>query len=282
MRRIFCLSIVLLLWSTLAIAAPNADSVAVLDVSGSMAGEISWIGDMAPVLDSKLNEKGLTPNRYGLTTFGASPYYDPKKNTVGSGEFGTAAEFDTATSSLSAYGGTEDGWNAIMYAIDNYTYRSTAAKNLILATDEDRDNTTGLTYNGVLSALNNGNFILNAVVDASWVLTGTSTRVLGIDAEGNAYVADGSGGYTKVATGYSLYSAYGTTVADYANRARATGGAVWDLNLLRLGGLWADSFTNAFVDIKVEEIETHPTPEPSILLLLGAGLMAIVGIKKKM
>ena len=69
----------------------------------------------------------------------------------------------------------------------------------------------------------------------------------------------------------------GTTESDYVNGlAFATGidGAAWDLNRLRAGGLTATSFTNAFVDVKVEEI-TSQIPEPTTLALMGLGLAGL-------
>ena len=66
----------------------------------------------------------------------------------------------------------------------------------------------------------------------------------------------------------SIGSGWGTTTSDYVQLALGTGGAAWDLNQLRAGGLTAQSFTEAFVDVKVGEI----IPEPGAILLLGAGL----------
>jgi hypothetical protein len=57
--------------------------------------------------------------------------------------------------------------------------------------------------------------------------------------------------------------------------AHPTGGAVWDLNKLRAGGLLATSFSAAFVNIKVQEIITPQVPEPATLLLFGVGLVGL-------
>ncbi len=77
--------------------------------------------------------------------------------------------------------------------------------------------------------------------------------VLGIDANDNAYLADGSGDFSRTQF-ENITAALGTTVEDYVNLALATGGAAWDLNQLREGGLTATSFTEAFVNIKAEEV----------------------------
>ena len=56
---------------------------------------------------------------------------------------------------------------------------------------------------------------------------------------------------------------------------RATGGGAWNLNILRNGGLHAESFTSAFVAGKVGEIITQPpaVPEPTTWGLACTGLL---------
>ena len=61
--------------------------------------------------------------------------------------------------------------------------------------------------------------------------------------------------------------------------AHATGGAAWNLNKLRAGGLTATSFTAAFIDVKVEETIVN-TPAPAALSLLGLGLLGM-GMRRR-
>ena len=258
-------------------SAQAADIVFIVDESGSMGGEHAWLGSMVTSLEAELVAAGETSNNYGLVGFGASNYYSGHSvaghaHSVGGADFGTAADLASATSGLVLTGGTEDGWEAINYALNHYTFTSSAI-NFILVTDEDRDNIApALSYAGMETALAEAGVVLNAVVNANVTsdAAGTAVGTNGTD----AYVADGSGGYTTAGfTGYG-YS-YGTTVANYSNLAIATGGASWDLNQLRAGGLMAQSFTEAFVDIKVNEIIVTPTPEPTTLALMTLGLVGI-------
>ena len=142
--------------------------------------------------------------------------------------------------------------------------------NIILVTDEDRDNfNNALSYQGVLDDLNRDGAVLNDIVN---ITNTTPNNALGVGATGTAYVEDGMGGFNTVPGG-SINNAFGTTIQDYVNMAAATGGASWDLNRLRAGGLTAESFTAAFIAIKVQEIIT--TPEPATLLMLGVGLAGL-------
>lgn len=253
--------------------AGTADVIVVVDESGSMAGEHAWISTMIGQLDTALAAQGIT-GRYGLVGFGGgTTHYAGHKHTVGGGEFGTAAQFSAATSGLVLSGGTEDGWSGIDTAL-SYSFAPAAGINIILVTDEDRDNINNtLSYANILNSLTTKKAILNSVVNASF-RNAANVTALGVDYEANAYKADGLGGYTETTGGY-VYSAYGTTKANYIDLAWATGGAGWDLNQLRAGGLTAQSFTDAFIDIKVAEIQDQVIPLPAAL---WAGLALLGGV----
>ena len=225
---------------------------------------------MITSLNSELLGLGYTAN-YGLYGFG---------NGLGaqnSGrellDAGTAAQFAAATASLVTTGGTEDGYAGLNFAFSNFTFTAGAARNYILVTDEDRDNTNAaLTFASISAALASQNALLNVVVDNAFSCPSAPVTSLGRQAStGNGFRANGAGGYTTCA-GAAVGAGFGTTTADYVNMAAAA----WDLNQLRLGGNTAVSFTKAFVDIKVQEIQQQPpsVPEPATLALLGFGLAA--------
>ncbi len=270
-----------------ALAVTTADVVFVVDESASMAGEHAWIGSMVSDLDAGLIAAGVTDNRYSLVGFvePSGPHgIGPHKHTVGGGGFGTAAEMSTAAGGLTTDNFTEeDGHEAIDFALDNYTFRAGAAVNVILITDEDRDDTTGnaINFDTVLAKLGSVDALLNVVVNAQ-LEDGSNTQVLGIDASSKAFLADGSGGFVETPGGHAV-GGMGTTIADYVDLATQNGGAAWDLNQLRAGGLTATSFTKAFVDIKVQEIVIQtgvPEPITATLGLLSLGALGMAARRR--
>lgn len=259
-----------------------ADIVFVVDESGSMGGEHAWISNMVTDLENALISagvgSGIDQNRYALVGFGDATIIGGHTYTVGSGVWGTAADLSTATGSLLTDGGTEDGWDGINTGL-GLTFRPGVAKNMILITDEDRDVVNGgLTFGGVLAGLLGQNFLLNAVLDYTYE-DGAANPAFGIDSAGNAYLEDGFGSYNVSAGGVPV-SGFGTTQADYIDLALGTGAASWDLNVLRLGGLSAQAFTEAFVDIKVQEI-TEQVPLPAVPALMMFGLLGWWQLRRK-
>lgn len=234
--------------------APAADVVVVVDESGSMDGEHLWIADFAAPLEAHLMTNGVgdaaVPNRFGLLAYDPVP----RPINVGTELTGDYRQFITASAQLALRGsGTEDGWRAVRHAITQYPLRETAARNIILVTDEDRDDTDStITYASLLAEMQGARAVLNAVVNARFKC-GDGSAALGLGQHSVGYKADGRGGF-QTCPNASAHGGDGNTINDYVKMALETGGAAWDIEVLRDGGLVAQSFTNALLKIKVQEI----------------------------
>lgn len=253
-----------------------------------MGGEHAFLTDVIEDLDASLDAAGVTNRSYGIVGFGSGlflpEYGDPR--TIG-GTLNNAAVTKANFGSLLLSGATEDGYEAINYALNAFNYTPGAAINYVLVTDEDRDVTSSDTYASILGSLSGSNILLNAIVNNGFRSDNFTSGVLGINDDGDAYVADGAGGFVTDTGGIAIT---GSTKTDYVDLALASGGAAWNLNLLRSGGASADSFAASFIDIKVSEIisqppspPTNPIPLPAAAWMLMAGIAGLgaVGARKR-
>jgi hypothetical protein len=275
-----------LFFSSNVYSASTADVVFVVDESSSMGGAHDWLKNVVTALDEQLNLANVTNNRFAIIGFGGlNPSLPDFPNGHLEGhthqDFSTSSTTSAAFGSLVTDGGTEDGYSGIDAAF-KLSFRSDAATNIILVTDEDRDTIaagTGLNFANILDQFLTKKALLNAVVDSSFS-NNTGKTALGVDAKGYAYTADGLGGFTKT-SGVTVGLGDGTTNVDYVELAIATQGAGWDLNQLRAGGSTPDSFTKAFIDTKVREITSVPLPAAFPLLASGLAGLGFFNRKRK-
>jgi hypothetical protein len=241
---------------------PSADVVFVVDESGSMVEEHEWLEETIYYLDDALRQEGIgekVPNRYGLVGFATTPHVNGAVHPLGVGytQMGTPREFATRIRSLATSGQVEDGYRAIETALNGFQFRTgNVARQLILVTDEDRDNTITILSSDIKQLLDEKDFRINVIVNHGF-LDSAGERILGMNAEYNGYKADiSSSNEYLLVPGASLFkdTGHGTTLRDYVMLAMDTKGAAWDLNQLRQGGQLAKSFTNSFIDAKVGEI----------------------------
>lgn len=168
-------------------------------------------------------------------------------------QFADAATSAITVGNFQTSGDPEDGWSGIDAALRANVFREGAAINFIVATDEERDNEDdNLSFDGLFGDLSNRDALLNMVINTNF-RDENNDQVLGVDSKGNAYRADGAGGFTVTAGGFAL-NPFLSVKQDYIDLAFALDGAAWDIELLSAGGLIAESFTKAFVDVKVAEI----------------------------
>lgn len=227
--------------------------VFVVDESGSMSGEHTFLQTFAPALEQQLLAAGLTSVQFGLVGFGNSAVV-PRQFLINGSPFGSAADFATAAGGLVISGGTEDGYAGIQYALDNYTFAGGAnTAVIVLVTDEDRDNTNNaLTFNVILVNLQNANVSLSAILDQA--INGPGGEV-GIGTNGVITYVDANNDGVPEEVGAPTFSgAAGTTDADYTQLVLSfSNGCVADLNQLRSGGTASQAFAESLARCLIQQ-----------------------------
>ncbi len=149
----------------------------------------------------------------------------------------------------------EDGYQAIAKAL-SAEFRPDAAVGLVLLTDERRDAIDRtLHFGNVLDALLERNVALTSALEVKF-LDNSGNAALGIDADGLAYVADGSGGYTRIdGSEFTPQGYYPDAKETLIDLTWAAEGTVWDIDKLRDESDLGVSFANAFVDRQVDALQ---------------------------
>lgn len=241
-----------------------ADVIFVVDESGSMVMEHEWIRTEVLHLDTQFRERGVgvgnRQNQFALVGFGRNSRDDITGIVLS--QLTTPAQFINASNQLQLTGLVEDGYAAIDFALENIPTRSETAKIMILITDEDRSILRlDLSRETIEQSLRREGFILNAVVNQGFLSDpqDNTSHALGLDGNGTSYIIDQTDSNLFASRDGGTYNpnpafGFGSTFRDYVQLAFATGGVAWDLNQLREQGLFAEAFTNAFTQVKVDEV----------------------------
>jgi len=240
---------------------PYADIVVVMDESASMAFAQQFSVGFVAALDAGLAAAGIGDGTRGINRFGLVGFGDinvvPRAIPVGAGGalFGTSSEYAVAAGQLTETGAIEDGWLALHFTVDTYLpqMRPEAAKFAILVTNEDRDQVDPTaTFANTLAKLQSAGIKLEGMLSVQ-IVDANNNTALALDAAGNSYTEDGTGGFIK-APGGRFLPGFDTTIPDYANMVHALGGVVGDIDQIQVGGLTAVSFANALVSSIVQQV----------------------------
>lgn len=241
-------------------AAPiRTDIIMIVDESGSMGGVQANLRNNIGLFASILSGGGLVDARYGLVGYGNSSVV-PRMVT----DLTDPAGFATAALGLTTSGGTEPGYTASAFALNEldgqsslFSFRSDALINIIIFTDEP----------------SNGDTAARGTVGGSAV---TASILDGLLKDNDAL-------YNAVLSG-------STTITSFGGLATGNHGQVFNLGSLNsTNQTVVENFVTAFATAKLNETidfcTANPTapgcqpsqnvPEPGVLALIGLGVAAL-------
>lgn len=242
-----------------------------------MDAEIKWLPELTNHLEAELRRNNIgtsqtCPNLYAVVGYGRrAPHHKARlietqsgKHMVLSSEFGKLQE----QLASDTYGMTEDGYQALAFAVRRTAYRrcSDIAHIAVLITSEDRDIANSgarrLNRTDMKVVLQRRGFSLSVIVDNPFFAGDPIQSVFGVDSKHWAYQAQqtntGNGSilpsedafraFRQRNDGVEIGDGNGNTKPDYTDLALEACGAAWDTNILRGDNRKRiQQFTGAFV-----------------------------------
>ncbi|KAL3935362.1 MAG: hypothetical protein SGBAC_009106 [Bacillariaceae sp.] len=263
-------------YSAPATGSANALINVIMDESGSMSGDQYFMKNIAqPKMARELYSStyNYTDVFFCSSGFGYSSDNAQHYRHLGCTTYNSAGVIaDPNAAGWTARGGIEDGWYAMQKGMEDVpssidgkdllSYCASIDKNLILVTDEDRDNThAGITAASIENLIDTNGYVLNVI--ANYNING-DPNALGMKIGNNgsnstifkfdASAPDNHTTYQVLGQYAGIITAAGTTHIQYTELIVDKKGAAWNINILRQGGTLAQTFADTLVDIKVKEI----------------------------
>lgn len=223
-----------------------------------------WIRSAVPLLEQAFKDQGVgvgtRKNMFALVGFGRNMM--PDNEGIVLTDLTSVDGFVNASYGLATDGLFEDGYSGIEVALDRISLRSESIRLLVFVSNEPRQelaNKESLNRTNIEQRLRENDFTLNAIVSQGLLYNSSDSQsfAFALDSNGTAYTFLSQTEFTTHPNGVpnpdpSLTD--GTTYEDYTRLALDLGGAVFDIQQIQPGNNILNPFTEAFIDIKVEEV----------------------------
>ncbi|XP_065177679.1 uncharacterized protein LOC135808421 [Sycon ciliatum] len=232
------------------------DTVFIVDESRAMGTEHRWLPTLVRRLEEELNMRGFgrpgvdaCRNHYAAVGFARSAPNEHGhliQNSRGE-HLVTVEDFPELASFIreDRLGRTEDGYEAIKFALDNvnlrqYTSRSMFHTGMVLISDEDRDNTpqgTDVTFESLQQQLQQLGISLHVIVDQTF--TFGQVGALGTDRQGQRSYLPALADENVPCQAMSVFGTmtfgrgFSRTNEHYTRLAMSLGGSAWNDNMLK-------------------------------------------------